>query len=143
MLRPISALLCFNKVQEMAICQMIASDMSAKLDPTQYGNRKRKGIQHYLIIMLHRILSETDRNSRGEVKAVLCTFIDWKEAYSRQSHVLGMRSFIENGVRPSLIPLLTSYFQSLEMRIKWHGKFSKKKNARFWGHGVQYWKFEI
>ena len=127
MLRPISALLCFNKVQEMAICQMIASDMSAKLDPTQYGNRKRTGIQHYLIRMLHRILSETDRNSRGEVRAVLCTFIDWKEAYSRQSHVLGMRSFIENGVRPSLIPLLTSYFQSREMRIKWHGKFSKSK----------------
>ena len=38
-----------------------------------------------------------------------------------------MRSFIENGVRPSLIPLLTSYFQSREMRIKWHGKFSKSK----------------
>ena len=125
MLRPISALLSFNKVQEMAICQLIASDMSANLDPTQYGNRKRTGIQHYLVKMLHRILSETDSNSRGKIKAILATFIDWKEAYSRQSHILGVKSFIANGVRPSLIPLLISYFQSREMKIKWHNKFSK------------------
>ena len=70
MLRPISALLSFNKVQEMAICEMIAADMEANLDPTQYGNRKKIGIQHYLVRMLHRILSETDGNSRGEIKAV-------------------------------------------------------------------------
>ena len=113
MLRPISALLSFNKVQEMAICEMIASDMAKQLDPTQYGNRKLTGIQHYLVRMVHRILSETDGNSRGQIKAVLATFIDWKQAYSRQSHILGVRSFLANGVRPSLIPLITSY---LEMR---------------------------
>ena len=94
----------------MAVCQMIASDMAGHLDPTQYGNRKRTGIQHYLIGMLHRFLSETDDNSRADAKAVLATFIDWQEAYSRQSHILGVKSFIANGVRPSLIPLITSYF---------------------------------
>mgnify|MGYP006908580915 FL=1 len=41
MLRPISSLSSFNKVQEMAVVEMIASDMKAKLDPTQYGNRKK------------------------------------------------------------------------------------------------------
>ena len=127
MLRPISALWSFNKVQEMAICEMIASDMQAKLDPTQHGNRKRTGIQHYLLRLIHRILSETDKNSRGEISAVLCTFIDWKQAYSRQSHILGVRSFLTNGVRPSLIPLLISYFQSREIRIKWHNKLSKPR----------------
>ena len=94
----------------MAVCQMIASDMAEHIDPTQYGNRKRTGIQHYLIRMLHRILSETDDNSRADAKAVLATFIDWQEAYSRQSHILGVKSFIANRVRPSLIPLITSYF---------------------------------
>ena len=38
MLRPISALLSFNKVQEMAICDLIEKDMAAKLIKTQYGN---------------------------------------------------------------------------------------------------------
>ena len=127
MLRPISSLLSFNKIQEMAICEMIASDMADMQDPTQYGNRKRTGIQHYLVRMINRILSETDNNKKGEIKAVLCLFIDWKEAYSRQSHILGVKSFISNGVRPSLIPLLTSYFMAREMRIKWHGQLSKPR----------------
>ena len=38
-----------------------------------------------------------------------------------------MRSFLENGVGPSLMPLLTNYFQNREMKIKWHGKFSKSR----------------
>ena len=82
MLRPISALLSLNKVQEMIIVDLIVRDMTAKLDPTQYGNRKRTSITHYLVRMLHRILSETDKNSRKEIKAVLCTFVDWQQAYS-------------------------------------------------------------
>ena len=144
-LRPISSLLSFNKVQEMAICEMIASDMAAKLDPTQYGNRKRTGIQHYLIRMLHRILAETDNNSRGEVKAVLCTFLDWQEAYSRQSHILGVRSFMANGVLPSLIPVLVSYFQSREMKIKWHNKLSKSRRmpgSGAMGSNIGIWEFD-
>ena len=53
MLRPMSSLLSFNKIQEMAVCDMIALDMAGKLDPTQYGNRKRTGIQHYLVRMIN------------------------------------------------------------------------------------------
>ena len=145
MLRPISALLSFNKVQEMIIVEMIVKDMTAKLDPTQYGNRKRTGITHYLIRMLHRILSETDINSRKQIRAVLCTFVDWQQAYSRQSHVLGVRSFAENGVRPSLLPLLTNYFQSREMRVKWHGKLSKPRQmpgSGAMGSSIGNWEFD-
>ena len=58
------------------------------------------------------------------VNAVLCMFVDWKQAYSRQCHTLGVESFINNGVRPSLIPLLISYFEERQMRVKWHGKLS-------------------
>jgi hypothetical protein len=124
---------------------MIASDMELHLDPTQYGNRKRTGIQHYLIKMLHRILSETDGNSRGEIKAVLALFIDWQEAYSRQSHILGVKSFIANGVRPSLIPLLVSYFQSREMKVKWHNKLSKPRHmpgSGAMGSNLGNWEFD-
>ena len=95
--------------------------------------------------MLHRILSETDGNSRGEIKAVLATFIDWQEAYSRQSHILGVRSFIANGVRPSLIPLLISYFQSREMKVKWHTTFSKPRHmpgSGAIGSNIGNWEFD-
>ena len=54
-LRPILALLSFNKVQEMILVKLIVSDMTAKLDPTQQGNRKRRSITHYMVRMLHHI----------------------------------------------------------------------------------------
>ena len=127
MLRPIANLVNFNKIMEKIVSEMIISDMKAKLDPSQYGNQKNTSIQHYLVRLLHRIVTNVDRNSKGEVNAVLCMFVDWKQAYSRQCHTLGVQSFINNGVRPALIPLLISYFEDREMRVKWHGKLSEPR----------------
>ena len=127
MLRPIANLCNFNKIMEKIISEMIISDMKPKLDPAQYGNQEHKSIQHYLVRFLHRILTSLDKNSKGEVNAVLCLFIDWKQAYSRQCHTLGVQSFIRNGVRPSLIPLLISYFEEREMKVKWQGLISESR----------------
>ena len=127
MLRPISNLCNFNKIWEKIISEMVISDMKNNLDPAQYGNQEDKSIQHYLVRFLHRILTSLDKNSKGEVNAVLCLFIDWKQAYSRQCHTLGVQSFIKNGVRPSLIPILISYFEDRQMRVKWKGNMSKPR----------------
>ena len=128
MLRPIANLCNFNKIMEKIVSEMVILDMSDSLDPSQYGNQKHTSIQHYLVRMLHRIISSVDRNARGEVNAVLCLFVDWKQAYTRQCHTLGIESFMKNGVRPSLIPLLISYFEDRQMRVKWHGKLSTPRN---------------
>ena len=80
---------------------MVVSDMAAKLDPTQYGNQKKTSIQHYLVKLLHRIVTNVDNNSKGEIRAVLMLFIDWKSAFSKQCHKLGIESFIRNVLRPS------------------------------------------
>jgi hypothetical protein len=127
MLRPIANLCNFNKIMEKIISEIVISDMEALLDPSQYGNQKHISIQHYLVRLLHRILTSTDKNSKGETNAVLCMFIDWKQAYSRQCHTLGVESFLRNGVRPSIIPLLISYFQDRQMRVKWHGELSQPR----------------
>ena len=101
--------------------------MKDSIDPAQYGNQKNLSIQHYLVRLLHRIVTNLDWNSKGDVNAVLSMFIDWKQAYSRQCHTLGVQSFINNGVRASLIPLLISYFEDREMRVKWHGVISRPR----------------
>ena len=106
---------------------MVISDMKHKMDPKQFGNQKHLGIQHYLIRLLHRILVSTDKNNKGEIAAVLCLFVDWKQAFSRQCHTLGVKSFKENGVRPSLLPLLISYFEGRRMRVKWRGTLSNER----------------
>ena len=50
--------------------------------------------------------------------------IDWSQAFDRQSHQLGIRSFLRNGVRSSLIPYLMDYFRDRKMRVKWNTKMS-------------------
>ena len=130
-LRNISGLLTFDKIMEKLISQLIISDMSKKMDNSQYGNQKGVSIQHYLIALLHRILTALDRNVRNETVAVIVNLIDWNNAFPRQCPKLGIESFLKNGVRPSLIPLLINYFQDREMSVKWHGcrSHSRKLNG--------------
>ena len=134
-LRNISGLINFDKVFEKLIAQLIISDMEAKLDRAQFGNQRGIGIQHYLVQLLHRILTELDSSSQGNAKAVLATFVDWENAFPRQCPTLGVQSFLENGVRASLIPLLISYFEDRKMSVKWHGKRSALKHIK--GGGPQ------
>ena len=63
-LRNISGLLNFDKLMEKLLAELMVKDMAAKLDPSQYGNQKGISIQHYLINMVHRILTVLDNNSR-------------------------------------------------------------------------------
>ena len=111
-LRPISNLPICNKIQESVIADLVISDMKMALDPTQFGKQNKTSIQHYLVSLLHRIVTNVDNNSRGEINSVLLLFIDWKSAFSKQCHKLGIEYFLRNGVRPALIPLLINYFQN-------------------------------
>ena len=134
-LRNISGLMNFNKVMEKLICKFVIADMKNQMDPSQFGNLKGVSIQHYLVKMMDRILSAIDRNSKGEVVAVLATFVDWKQAFPRQCPTLAIKSFIKNGVRPALIPIIMSFFENRRMMVKWHGVLSHLKKLK--GGGPQ------
>ena len=118
-LRNISGLLTFDKVLQTLLAELMMEDMKTNLDPSQYGNKKGVSIQHYLLCMIHRILSSVD--DQNKPKAVIASLIDWNSAFRRQCPRLGVKSFIKNGVRPSLIPLLINFFQDRQMYVKWHG----------------------
>ena len=120
-LRNISGLINFDRIFEKLLAQLIVSDMEAKLDPAQFGNQKGISIQHYLVQMIHRILTVLDTNSKGDVFAVVASLIDWNNAFPRQCPALEVNSFLENGVRPSLIPVLINYFEDRKMSVKWFG----------------------
>ena len=76
-----------------------------------------------------------DRNSKSESCAVLATLVDWKQAFPRQCPKLGVESFIRNGVRPALIPVLINYFQGRKMKVKWQGQVSSERDLN--GGGPQ------
>ena len=134
-LRPISGLLNFAKIYESFLAEFMVADMKPRKDPAQYGNEKSTSIQHYLVKMIHAILTAVDRNSKSEANAVIVQLVDWNSAFDRQCHVLGVQSFLENGVRKSIIPLLISYFQNRKMAVKWKGQFSKPRSLP--GSGAQ------
>ena len=134
-LRNISGLFNFDKIIEKLLAELMLADMEAKLDPTQCGNQKGISIQHYLIKMLHRILSVLDNNSKKETFAIVANLIDWNNAFPRQCPKLGIESFMRNGVRPALIPVLINYFQDRKMSVKWHGQRSVPRKVN--GGGPQ------
>ena len=101
--------------------------MAKSRDSSQYGNEKGLSVNHYLIKMINEILANLDGNSTSEKFAVFCTMVDWKQAFGRQCPTLGVQSFVENGVRGTLVPLLTSYFQNRRMIVKWHGEESSMR----------------
>ena len=134
-LRKISGLKNFAKICDSFLAEFMTKDMLPHADPAQYGNRKGLSTQHYLVKMINRILTATDKNSKDEAKAVIVQMIDWKSAFDRQCHKQGILSFIKNGVRKSLIPILILYFQNRKMAVKWNGEVSKQFNLP--GGGAQ------
>ena len=89
-LRNISGLMNLDKVTEKILSEMIIYNTKCNIDQSQYGNQPKTSIQHYLINMLHEILSNLDKNRQGNKIAVILAMIDWKEAFPRQCPKLGV-----------------------------------------------------
>ena len=90
--------------------------MEPHRDLSQYGNESGVNINHLLVSMIHRILTALDKNSANDKNAAILTMIDYKRAFENQSHILGIQSFINNGVRKSLIPVLINFYSNRKIR---------------------------
>ena len=78
--------------------------------------------------MVDRILTILDTNNETEKYAVVAQLVDWSKAFDRQDPKLCIESFIKNGVRPTIIPVLISFFQNRKMIVKWHGITSTQRD---------------
>ena len=99
-LRPISGIFVFAKVADRILAKMATSDMETERDVKQYGNEKGLSTNHYLINMIHKILLSLDQNTNSKKMACILKMVDWFQAFERQSHYLGVKSFINNGRVP-------------------------------------------
>ena len=75
------------------LSEILISDMKDKADISQFGNTKQTSIQHYLIMMIHRIQTALDINTRRGIFAVVANMMDWNSAFVRQCPRLGIQSF--------------------------------------------------
>ena len=127
-LRKISGTKNCSKIFELFLSEIMTEDMEISRDRSQYGNSKGLSTEHYLINMIHRIMSVLEKNNQKEKYAVIVQLVDWAQAFDRQCPQLGIQSFIKNGVRSSIIPVLVSYFQDRRMIVKWRNKLSTVRN---------------
>ena len=79
-----------------------------------------------IVCYLDRILKLLD--TYPDKSAVIATSLDWAAAFDRQDPTLAILKFIQLGVRPSLIPLLTSYLSDRKMRVKFNNEMSELFN---------------
>ena len=126
-LRKISLIRNFGKISEKVLAEMVIEDLSKSLDKCQYGNQKGVSINHYLVNLIHKVLYVLDKNGNNEAYAVIMNLYDWKSAFDMQCPKLGLISFMKNGVRPSLLPVLKNFLQDRTMKVKWHGKVSSER----------------
>ena len=101
----------FYLIIKYVICEDLVQDLMKTLDTSQFANQKGQSMDHYLVMMIDKILRSLDGASKGEANAALVTLEDFSKAFDRQDATLAVKSFQDNGVRPSLIPLLISFFE--------------------------------
>ena len=97
--------------------------MKSNFDKSQFGNQKGTSIQHYLLKLINKILHTLDRNSKGEILAVIANLYDWSQAFDLQCPKLEMVSD-----HPYFLLSVISYLQNRKMIVKWHGILLKMRN---------------
>ena len=98
-------------------------DISNNIEIGQFGGQAGIGTEHLIVSLLDRVLKLLDKQS--DRSAVLMTCIDWSAAFDRQDPTLAIKRFLELGVRPSLIPLLSNYLTDRKMQVKFNGELSE------------------
>ena len=93
------------------------------IDIGQFGGQPGTGTEHMIVCFMDRILQLLD--THPDRSAVIATCLDWSAAFDRQDPTLAILKFIKMGVRPSLIPLLSSYLTDRKMKVKFNSEMSE------------------
>ena len=77
-------------------------------------------------VLLYVQIQFKNRNSVYMVAELLIpALVDWAAAFDHQDPTLAIKRFIEIGVRPALIPILSSYLSERQMKVKSNGQESE------------------
>ena len=113
-LRPLSLTPTFSKVLEHFIVPLILDDIKANIDIRQYGNMRGSSTSHYLIRLIHDLLSQLDRAD----KLFSVIMYDFKKGFDLIDHTTVMRRLLDMGLRPAYARWLSSFLQDRHQRVK-------------------------
>ena len=100
------------------------SDISASIDPDQYGNLRGSSTSHYLVKLLDFVLKGLDQPKTF----ALITLIDFRKAFDLVDHSIAVRELFTMGCRPELIPVISSFLQDRQHRVSYGEALSNWAN---------------
>ncbi|XP_063953926.1 uncharacterized protein LOC135153732 [Lytechinus pictus] len=104
-LRPISLTDHFAKIAELFIAKQVINNISAILDPMQYGCRTGLSTTHYLVDFINFLAKKADVPTN--ISTVVCT--DFKKAFDHVSHTVAITKLIDLGVQPVVISWICDF----------------------------------
>ena len=113
-LRPISLSPTFSKVLEQFIVPLIMADISLALDLRQFGNIKGASTAHYLIHLVHSLL--TDLEQAGKLFSMV--MIDFRKGFDLVNHTILIKKMLEIGLRAEYTKWVSSFLSNRQQRVK-------------------------
>ena len=107
-----------SKQLERYVLNWIWPFIKPHIDPDQMGGIQGCSIEHYIIKMLHFILTSMDGNRNS---AVLAVPVDFSKAFNRMSHSDILCNFSDINVPPCAIKLIQSYLSGRSMCVRYKG----------------------
>ena len=96
-------------------------DISAKIDPNQFGNRKNMSTCHYLIGLLHALYSNADKPK--SLSTLIMT--EFSKAFDRINHNITIAKWCEIYVRPCVISLVIDLLSNCQQTVRYRGQLSE------------------
>ena len=119
-LRPISLTRLNGKIFESFLAEWTMVDFYPHIDEQQYGNVKDSSTTHYLVDVVDTVLKGIDEAGHY---ATLCA-IDFTKAFDRINHNIAVQKLIDIGIRPSIIPVISSFLCNRTQSVRIKGRSS-------------------
>ena len=113
-LRPLSLTPTFSKVMEQFIVPLILDDIKSSIDVRQYGNMRGSSTSHYLVRLMHDLLSQLDHAD------MLFSVImyDFKKGFDLIDHTTVIKKLLDMDLRPAYARWVSSFLQDRQQRVK-------------------------
>ncbi|KAI8484622.1 hypothetical protein Bbelb_375630 [Branchiostoma belcheri] len=95
-------------------------DISPKLDPRQFGSRRHRSTTHALVNLVDFLYKSTSLSKS------ICTLVttDLSKAFDKVDHTTAIRSLLDLGVRPAVIPWICNFMTDRRQRVIYQGASS-------------------
>ena len=112
-LRPISLTFTLVKVCESFVMRWMMHDMSPSLDTMQFGNRKGRSTTHYLVALVHFVLSEVELG-----RYVNLLIIDYSKGFDKVDITVALEKLLSMNLPPTLLNWVGSFLSERQQCVK-------------------------